>query len=79
MDESLPPFPTQSPLALAGFVDAAHATDVKTRRSVTGWVSAFAGGDVACVKEPAAANTRRVLFSTIASKILVAILLAPSY
>jgi hypothetical protein len=38
----------QSPLALIGFVDAAHTTDVKTRHSVTGWFFTFAGGAVVC-------------------------------
>jgi hypothetical protein len=47
LDESRFPFPTQSPLALIGFVDPVHTTDVKTRRSATGWVFTFAGGAVA--------------------------------
>ena len=46
-DDSLPPFPHSDPYQLAGFVDAAHATDLKTRRSITGLVFTLAGGAIA--------------------------------
>jgi Reverse transcriptase (RNA-dependent DNA polymerase)/GAG-pre-integrase domain len=47
-DLSLPSFPSPSqPTTLAGYVDAAHATDLKTRRSVTGIVFMFCGGPLA--------------------------------
>ena len=47
-DPSLPSFPepAQSTL-LAGYVDAAHATDLTTRRSITGIVFMFCGGPLA--------------------------------
>jgi hypothetical protein len=32
---------------MTGYVDAAHATDLKTRRSVSGYVFTLAGGAVA--------------------------------
>jgi hypothetical protein len=47
LDESLPQFPVHDPLRLVGFVDAAHAVDVKTRRSITGLVFRLAGGAIA--------------------------------
>jgi hypothetical protein len=47
VDATLPPFPKSALLDLVGFVDAAHATDLKTRRSVTGYVFTLAGGAVA--------------------------------
>jgi hypothetical protein len=50
LDESLPPFLTQSALARIGFVNAAHAIDGKTRRSVTGWVFTFASGRAVAYK-----------------------------
>ena len=46
-DDSLPQFPCHSHLDLVGFVDAAHAVDLKTRRSVTGFVFCLAGGAIA--------------------------------
>ncbi|KAI2514205.1 retrotransposon [Fragilaria crotonensis] len=47
-DPSLPVFPQpQSPTELAGYVDAAHATDLTTRRSITGLVFMFGGGPLA--------------------------------
>ena len=47
IDASLPPFPTAGPLELVGYVDAAHATDLDTRRSVTGFAFCLAGGAIA--------------------------------
>lgn len=48
MDPSLPTFPsTDDPTELLGYVDAAHATELKTRRSVTGLVFTLCGGAVA--------------------------------
>jgi hypothetical protein len=45
-DPTLPEFPQpKSPTELAGYVDAAHATDLVTRRSITGLV--FGGGPLA--------------------------------
>jgi Reverse transcriptase (RNA-dependent DNA polymerase) len=48
-DPSLPSFPQPSqPTLIAGYVDAAHATDLKTtRRSITGIVFMFCGGPLA--------------------------------
>ena len=47
-DLSLPEFPQpQSSTELAGYVDAAHATDLVTRRSITGLVFMFCGGPLA--------------------------------
>jgi hypothetical protein len=47
-DLSLPDFPQpQFPTELAGYVDAAHATDLVTRRSITGLVFMFCGGPLA--------------------------------
>ncbi|KAI2490987.1 hypothetical protein MHU86_23589 [Fragilaria crotonensis] len=47
-DSSLPDFPqVQSSTELAGYVDAAHATDLVTRRSITGLVFMFCGGPLA--------------------------------
>jgi hypothetical protein len=46
-DPSLPVFPSHSLLQLVGFVDAAYATDISTRRSVTGLVFCLAGGAIA--------------------------------
>jgi hypothetical protein len=47
-DPILPAFPQpQSPTELAGYVDAAHATDLVTRRSITGLVFMFGGGPLA--------------------------------
>jgi hypothetical protein len=38
MDENLPDFPAVvSPLQLTGYVDAAHANDLRNRRSTTGY------------------------------------------
>jgi hypothetical protein len=47
LDPSLPAFPTHSLLQLVGFVDAAYATDISTRPSVTGLVFCLAGGAIA--------------------------------
>jgi hypothetical protein len=47
-DPSLPVFPQpQASTELAGYVDAAHATDLVTRRSITGLVFMFCGGPLA--------------------------------
>jgi hypothetical protein len=47
-DPSLPRFPSaSSPLELTGFVDASHATCLRTRRSVTGFCLCLAGAAVA--------------------------------
>ena len=47
-DPTLPSFPQPLlPTTLAGYVDAAHATDLTTRRSITGLVFMFCGGPVA--------------------------------
>ena len=47
-DPSLPTFPeSANPILLAGYVDAAHATDLTTRRSITGLVFMFCGGPLA--------------------------------
>ena len=47
-DPDLPDFPqVDDPLQLSGYVDAAHATDLITRRSVTGLVFMFCGGPIA--------------------------------
>ena len=47
-DPTLPTFPEpQEPTLLAGYVDAAHATDLTTRRSITGLVFMFCGGPIA--------------------------------
>jgi hypothetical protein len=46
-DEHLPPFPPPNTMyEMVGFVDASHATCLKTRRSVTGMVFMLAGGAV---------------------------------
>jgi hypothetical protein len=47
IDPLLPTFPTHDLLRLTGYVNAAHATDLKTRRSVSGYVFTLAGGAVA--------------------------------
>jgi hypothetical protein len=47
IDDSLPAFPKHLLLQLVGFVDAAHATDLATRRSITGIVFCLAGGAIA--------------------------------
>ena len=47
-DPTLPSFPApEDPTILAGYVDAAHATDLTTRRSITGLVFMFCGGPIA--------------------------------
>jgi hypothetical protein len=47
VDQSLPVFPsTDDPLQLVGYVDAAHATDTSTRRSVTGFILTVCGAAV---------------------------------
>ena len=47
IDPSLPEYPQVLPRQLAGYVDAAHATDLKTRRSITGLVFTFASSAIA--------------------------------
>jgi hypothetical protein len=48
LDSNLPSFPVAShPLQLTGFVDAAHANDLRTRRSTTGFAFLLCGGAVA--------------------------------
>lgn len=46
-DDDLPPFPDIPLDELAGFVDAAHANDLRTRRSTTGFGFIYAGAVVA--------------------------------
>lgn len=47
-DPTLPSFPQPLlPTTLSGYVDAAHATDLTTRRSITGLVFMFCGGPIA--------------------------------
>ena len=47
-DPALPIFPEpEKPTVLSGYVDAAHATDLTTRRSITGLVFMFCGGPIA--------------------------------
>jgi hypothetical protein len=44
-ESSLPPFPaSDDPLSLMGFLDAAHANDLRNRRSTTGYAFILAGG-----------------------------------
>jgi hypothetical protein len=46
-DNTLPSFPTHTnPKELIGYVDAAHATDLRTRRSVTGYVITLCGAAI---------------------------------
>ena len=48
-DKDLPEFPSPwSPQELAGHVDAAHANDLRNRRSTTGYIFTMAGGAIAC-------------------------------
>ena len=47
IDPKLPPFPQGGPTTLIGYVDAAHATDLVQRKSVTGLVFTLAGGAIA--------------------------------
>jgi hypothetical protein len=47
LDPSLGCFPPSDFTNLVGYVDAAHGTDLRTRRSVTGYVFMLAGGAVA--------------------------------
>ena len=47
VDPSLPMFPMMELLHLVGFLDAAHATDVKTQRSITSYAFTLTGGAVA--------------------------------
>ena len=47
LDALLPSFPVHKLLQLVGFVDAAHATDIPSRRSITGLVFCLAGGAIA--------------------------------
>ena len=46
-DPSLPPFPSHERNELVGFLDAAHATDLRTRRSVTGCMLLFCHAAIA--------------------------------
>ena len=46
-DPNLPSFPTMIPDQISAALDAAHATDLKTRRSVTGLIVFFCGAAVA--------------------------------
>ena len=45
--DDLPDFPRNDLLNLVGYVDAAHAGDLETRRSITGLVFCLAGGAIA--------------------------------
>jgi hypothetical protein len=46
-DPNLPIFPNHTnPKELIGYVDAAHATDLRTRRSVTGYVNTLCGAAI---------------------------------
>ena len=47
IDPTLPAFPQSEFLRLIGYLDAAHATDTPTCRSVSGYVFTLAGGAVA--------------------------------
>ncbi|KAG7370191.1 hypothetical protein IV203_027937 [Nitzschia inconspicua] len=48
LDPSLPPFPSiPSPLQLTGYVDAAHANDLRNRRSTTSYAFVLNGGAIA--------------------------------
>jgi hypothetical protein len=46
LDESLPTFPQHPLNELVGYVDAAHATDLVTRRSITGMVFTLTRGAI---------------------------------
>jgi ribonuclease HI len=46
-ETDLPSFPSVSSDSLAAFVDAAHAADPNTRRSITGFVVMYGGGPIA--------------------------------
>jgi hypothetical protein len=46
IDPSLPPFPKIDLHQLVGYLDMAHATDLETQRSVTGYAFCYAGGTV---------------------------------
>ena len=46
-DPSLPPFPSFHRDELVAFLDAAHATELRTRRSVTGYVLLFGNTAIA--------------------------------
>ena len=46
-DDVISKFPRLNPRELVAFSDAAHATDVSTRKSVTGYIFMYAGGAVA--------------------------------
>jgi hypothetical protein len=49
---------TADPFTLVGYVDAAHATDLPTRRSVTGTVFTLCGGAIAyCFKQQPTVST----------------------
>ena len=65
-DPSLPPFPSFHHDELVAFLDAAHATELQTRRSVTGYVLLFGNTAIAwksrvqpvgnCLEESSAAS-----------------------
>lgn len=60
IDPSLPDFPVLEPgFKLACFVDAAHANDLRRRRSTTGYAFIFAGGCVSykCKTQPLTATS----------------------
>jgi hypothetical protein len=47
LEDGLPDSPDPDPFELIGLVDAAYATDQKTRKSITGYVFQLAGGAIA--------------------------------
>jgi hypothetical protein len=47
LDPSLPSFPLYAFLQLVGFIDAAHAVDIKTHHLITGLIFCLAGGVIA--------------------------------
>jgi len=47
LNTMLPEFPHIALTELAGFVDAAHATDLEKQQSITGWVFCYAGAAIA--------------------------------
>ena len=59
-DPNLPPFPIESdPFRLTGFVDAAHANDLRKRRSTTGYAFFLANGVIIyrCKTQPTTATS----------------------
>lgn len=60
IDSSLPQFPALQPgFQLTGFIDAAHANDLRKRRSTTGYAFIMAGGCVSyrCKTQPLVATS----------------------